>query len=172
MRVIIDGYNLAHVSDWLGLKGQPKEPKGMRMMLVRLLAEYAERSDDRITVVFDGLPADRDAIVAVGAQAGIDVVFSGTETDADTWIEKMLAVSTGARETLVVSSDRQVQAAASRRHAKSCPADEYFRHIQHTLAEPETSRRAEPDAKFSGLSEGDVNVWMHIFGFDEEERKK
>ena len=171
MRVIIDGYNLAHASDWLDLKGRP-EPKGMRAMLVRLLADYAERSDDRMTVVFDGLPADSRQIAELGNRAGIEVIFSGAEVDADTQIAKMLEYSTGARDALVVSSDREVRAAASRFHARSCPADEFMNHIRQTLAEPAPAPESEPDVKYTGLSEGDVNVWMRIFGFDKDEEKK
>ncbi len=171
MRVIIDGYNLAHATDWLDLKGRPA-PKGMRVMLMRLLVDYAERSDDRITVVFDGLPADGRQVAELGARAGIEVVFSGTESDADTQIAKMLEFSTGARDALVVSSDREVRAAAARFHAKSCSSDEFMNHVRQALAEPAPKAEAEPDIKYTGVPDSDINVWMRIFGFDKDEEKK
>jgi len=169
MRIIIDGYNLAHASTWMGLRGRVREPRGLRLMMMRMLAQYAERIDDRMTVVFDGLPADRGKIIEIGDRAGVEVLFSGHDTDADTQIERMLEVSTGARDTLVVSSDRQVRAAASRRKAKSCRSGEFFNRIRKALIEPEKVTPSEPGEKFAGLSDADVTVWMRILGFDEKE---
>jgi len=168
MRVIIDGYNLAHASTWLGLKGHVRKPAGLRMMMIRILAEYAGRTDDRITVVFDGLPADRQQVIDIGWRAGIEVLFSGHDEDADTLIERMLKVTTGARDTLVVSSDRQVRAAAGRRRAKSCRSGEFFNRMRRTMTEPETPVQTEPAGKFGGLDEADTTVWMRILGLDDE----
>ena len=169
MRVIIDGYNLAHASTWLGLRGRVREPSGLRMMMIRLLAKYAERTDDRMTVVFDGRPADGQKIIDIGERAGLEVIFSGHDEDADALIERMLELSTGARETLVVSSDRRVRAAASRRNAKSCRSGEFFNRMRRALHEPETPPETEPREKFAGLDEGEINVWMRILGLDEGE---
>lgn len=169
MRIIVDGYNLAHASTWLALKGRVRKPQGMRMMMVRMLAEYVRLTGDRITIVFDGLPADRQEVIDRARRAGIEVIFSGPDEEADTLIERLLQVDTGARDVLVVSSDRRIRAAAGRRKAKSCSAGEFFNRLKNALLEPEKPAPSEPGAKFTGLDEVDTNVWMRILGFDEEE---
>ena len=172
MRVLIDGYNLAHASTWLGLKGQVREPAGLRLMMTQMLAHYAGRCDDRMTVVFDGLPADRQRVIDLGKRAGIEVLFSGHEGEADALIERMLEVTSGARDTLVVSSDRRVRSAASRHRAKSMTSGEFFNRIRRTLLEPAASTQAEPAEKSRGLDEVETRVWMRILGLGEEETEE
>lgn len=169
MRVIIDGYNLAHASTWLGLRGRLREPQGLRLMMIQILAHYAPLTDDRITVVFDGLPADRQRTIDIGARAGVEVLFSGHDVDADTQIEKMLEVSTGARDTLVVSSDRAVRAAASRHGAPSCRAGEYFSRIRAALTRPQADAAPHLEAKYAGLDEAETRLWMRILGFEDQD---
>jgi predicted RNA-binding protein with PIN domain len=172
VRTLIDGYNLAHVAADLGLEQQVRDPRALRTMLVHLIGDYVQRSGDRVLIVFDGMPSDAHKVAQIGAHAGIEVVFSGDDVEADTLIDRMLKVSTGARETLVVSSDREVRAAAGRYGARSVASDDFFRRVRRTLAPPDERPESEPPEKLAGLSDADVNVWMHIFGFDQEEKRK
>jgi len=168
MRILIDGYNLAHASTWLALKGRVREPEGLRHMLVEMLVHYAEHTDDAMTLIFDGLPADHQRTINRAASAGIEVIFSGHNDDADGVIERMLDLTTGARDMLVVSSDRRIRTAAAHAGARSSSSGEFFNRMRTALTRPDPAAPTEPNAKYTGVPPADVPLWLRILGFEDD----
>ena len=121
MAMIIDGYNVLHASRWLR-----SSRKGLdRAAFCRLLATLAGRRSEKITVVFDALPARGDT--AITRTLPVKVVYSGHDRTADDVIIQMIKASTGPRDLTVVSSDRRIRSAAKRRGCKTKPAGEFIR---------------------------------------------
>jgi len=115
--LLIDGYNLLHAA---GLARDRYGPGQFEKCRQRLLQEVADRltAEQRAstTVIFDAQHAPPD-VPSVQRFAGISVVFS-VGSDADSLIEAMLEKHSAPRQVLVVSSDRRLQSAASRRRAE------------------------------------------------------
>ena len=109
MHLIVDGYNLIRQSPHLQLLDAMDLQAG-REALLELLAHYRRRSHHQITVVFDGwqrgdLKESRDR------HQGILIVYSRRGERADEVIKRLLARER--ERALVVSSDREIQAAAA-----------------------------------------------------------
>jgi hypothetical protein len=81
-----------------------------REFLIRLLAAWKSRRPHAVTVVFDGGRAPWD-LPRKDVIAGIEVIFSPAGKTADTVIKEMAAREK--EKALVVSSDREISAAAS-----------------------------------------------------------
>lgn len=107
--LIVDGYNVIHAHpDLAGLAGDAMELA--RARLIEGLDELARVSEMDVTVVFDaagGHNADtvRDRVL------GVEVVFTGRGTTADTYIEAMALGARHPQEVTVATSDRATQEA-------------------------------------------------------------
>lgn len=98
--VIIDGYNL--------IGTMHRDLQKARKNLILKLSEYKKRTGNNITVVFDGWK-EGGASEHVSTEGGIRIIFSPIGKTADAVIAGMLSK---AAESIVVSSDRQVQSSA------------------------------------------------------------
>jgi predicted RNA-binding protein with PIN domain len=121
VHIIIDGYNVIRRSASLSDADRRDIELG-REQLLEYLASYRKIRPHKITVVFDGAAAPagsqpRDRI------RGIHVRFSRRGESADTVIKRM--ASTEREKALVVSSDRDVAAAAARSGAATIDAGEF-----------------------------------------------
>jgi predicted RNA-binding protein with PIN domain len=108
MHIIIDGYNLIRNSAGLSDLDRTDIQLG-REALLELLTAYRRIKRHKITVVFDGAAAPtfspkRDHL------GGIDIKFSRSGESADTVIKRMARREK--EQALVVTSDREIQAAA------------------------------------------------------------
>jgi hypothetical protein len=111
--LVIDGYNLIRRSPSLSTLDKQELQKG-REELIRRLAVYKEAKPFPITVVFDGWN-QADLWGSTAFQQGIRVVFSRMGQTAD---EVIIQMAEKMREkAMVVTSDRELQAAAERHHA-------------------------------------------------------
>jgi hypothetical protein len=78
MPVIVDGYNLLRAIEKLGLT----EITDVKMCHV--ISRYLKSIDEWGEIIFDGIgPKDKSAFHF----SNIDIIFSGTRTDADSIIE-------------------------------------------------------------------------------------
>lgn len=161
MAIIVDGYNVLHTSRWLSSSW-----KGIdRQRFCKLLGKLAKHSSEKITVVFDAVPADGIR----GGEGPLEVIFSGHGRTADDVIIQMVNESSGCRELTVVSSDRQIRAAAKRRGCKIQRAGEFIRMAAGELAQVNKIR--EPDEKQKGLSQSQTKQWLAEFGLDSDEEE-
>ncbi len=158
MPFLIDGYNL--------LRSVQKQDGFSEMSdvdLCRCLADFLRAVKERGTIVFDGIgPPDKRELMGI---RGLEIRFSGDRSDADTVIEDKIEQNTAPRRLTVVSSDRRLRAAATRRKAKSVPVDIFWPALCKTL-ERGPQIAPEPREKQKGVTEGETDAWMRYFGLD------
>ena len=126
MRWLIDGFNIMHAAGRLGKK---LSREGFRRARRRFLDELAdvlpvEREGD-VTVVFDASVPPGDFPLS-STYRGIRVIFAYGDEDADTRIEYILGHDAAPKTLTVVSSDRRIRDAASRRRARILTAEAFL----------------------------------------------
>ncbi|NOZ23797.1 MAG: hypothetical protein GXP25_22190 [Planctomycetes bacterium] len=169
MRLLIDGYNVIFASTRRAFNMD--NPERARTQLISLLSAYQSISHDDITVAFDGRAEGRMFPQTQKAH-GITIVFSESDSDADTVIKRLLAREPNPKAAAVVSSDNSLQTFAKRFKAERIDSEEFLRDLDRKLKAAH-ARRADDDPieKYEGLSSRDVDYWMKYFGFDTEEKK-
>jgi predicted RNA-binding protein with PIN domain len=158
MPVLIDGNNLLHAA----LEADPERPPS-RTTLCLLLGQWAQKTGERISVVFDG-PAPNEQLARQTAAERVRVTYGGGES-ADDVIERMLAGDSAARRLVVVSSDGEVARAARRYRATPVRADEFWATMRRELARRATAP-LEPPEKSRGLALDETERWLRELGLD------
>lgn len=157
--VIIDGHNLL----WAVRKLSEDRDVMEEFQLCHILGRYFELIRGEGEIIFDGLgPRDKtgfDGIKRIG------IVFVGQETDSDTVIEEKIKASANPKKLLVVSSDRRLRAAAAACKASAVKAEVFWEDIQKELSRKR--RPKEPPAKRKGITEGETDKWLEIFGIEQ-----
>jgi len=157
---IVDGNNLL----WALHERFEEREIATEVELCRVLSRYFVRTAEEAQVVFDGAgPADKGVFENV---ANLEVVFAGFHNDSDSIIEKKIKADTAPRRLTVVSSDRRLRKAAATRKATAVKSEEFWRKVQEELSRKKP-RRKEPQAKKEGLTEGETEQWMDLFGIEE-----
>lgn len=130
MWIIVDGYNLIRQWPELAMLDRADLQSG-REALLRELQAYQQARRHRITVVFDG--RERGGLSGGSQKShGIVVRYSRQGESADEVIAHLVA---GAGEgAVVVSSDREVQAAARRHGAAPVSAEEFIARMDRSRA--------------------------------------
>jgi len=132
MHILIDGYNLIRQS--INLRRFERESlEAGRKALIAWLAEYRNRKDHRITVVFDGWESgqpqeERDY------SCGIHIIYSGRGVKADDVLKRITASTD--EEILMVSSDREIASYATRRGKATLSSLEFESIVDKLLAAP------------------------------------
>lgn len=156
--LIIDGYNLLRSVQ--GLLEQSSEISDIQ--LCRIINDYIYRTKKKGCVVFDGIgPRIKDAFNNL---FNLEIIFSGTTHEADDIIEKLILQSTGAKDLIVVSSDRRIKKAAEKKKATAVDCVDFWTEVIKQL-ENKKKKAAEPQAKFIGISEAETEYWLKEFGF-------
>lgn len=147
MPLLIDGHNLIGKLDDLRLDDPDDEAR-----LTARLRSYGARAGKRVTVVFDhGLPGGRSEL----SGRGVEVVFASTGRTADGILRERLRRARDPRGLTVVSSDREVIAAAQERGARVIRSEEFAAQ----LSTPQTIA----DEQDVHLSEEQVEEWLEVF---------
>jgi hypothetical protein len=128
MRIIVDGYNLIRQWPELAMLDRADLQSG-REALIRELQAYQRAKRHQITVVFDG--RERGEMSGGTERAGgIGVRYSRQGETADQVIARLAAeAGVGA---VIVSTDREVQAAARRYGAAPLSAHEFMGRMQQS----------------------------------------
>jgi len=155
MPYLIDGHNLIPK---LGLHLDSIDDE---IELVSILQEFCRRERKQVDVYFDGAPAPHAGKRKLGAVTAHFVPFGKT---ADHAIRNRLKqLGNSAKNWIVVTSDREVQAEARAARAEIISSDSFAKLIQH-------ARNAAPKVSHDRkLSADEVNEWMRVF---EEKNKK
>jgi predicted RNA-binding protein with PIN domain len=170
MRLLIDGYNVMYAG---GLIGGEKRlgPDGLRKVRHRFLNDLADAlgplEASQTTVVFDASKAPDDVPREV-PHKGLTVVFAVDVEDADTRIEQLIAAHSHPKVLTVVSSDRRVRQAASRRKARAVTAEAFWSELD---ARKSASKRGGRDRNLppapaphsSELSPEESAYWLREF---------
>ncbi|MEM9659684.1 MAG: NYN domain-containing protein [Planctomycetota bacterium] len=126
MALLIDGYNLLHVT---AIFGKGRGPGGLhrsRQGLLRFLASVIDDKErPRSTIVFDAAGAPPGLPRSV-RHADMLVHYAAGYADADAMIEELIASHDAPRTLLVVSSDHRIQRAARRRRARFTDSDVWY----------------------------------------------
>lgn len=167
MPVIIDGYNLYHT---LNKPFGHANPPG-RQKLCTTLAEWSRITGEHVVIVFDGTRPRGFHLERDVAQA-IDVVFSGPGKDADRHIADHITAHSHPKRLLVVTNDRWILRAATRRKCPTAACETFWNDIEATLNAPPPPPPVEPDQKRTGATdEKDTEYWMEQFGYDSDAGK-
>ena len=158
MPLVIDGHNLL----WSIHKPGEDHDHISDIQLCHLLARYLKLTGETAEIIFDGTgPSDKSAFDNI---SGLEVVFAGLSTDADTVIEDKIKANTAPKRMTVVSSDRRLRAAARARKATTVKSEVFWSNLQKRLSRKEPVR--EPSAKRIGISKSETEQWLKYFGLD------
>lgn len=139
MSLLIDGYNLLHLSGVLGRGRGPGYLERGRLALLNVLAESLdEEQRRRTTIVFDAKDAPRELVAATKHQ-GMFVRYAVEHADADELIEQLIDADSAPRQLTVVSSDRRIQQAARRRGAKAAASVAWWEELLRARARQRAS---------------------------------
>jgi len=156
MPIIIDGYNLL----WAVQKVGPPQQAITDVQLCNIVSRYLRALGDKGEVIFDGTgPPEKSRFDNI---TRLEVVFSGLAADADKVIEHKIKASSAPKNLTVVSSDRQVRAAAHARKAQTLKSEVFWQKLTQELTR--TRPADEPPAKRWGLSDVETEQWMKFFG--------
>jgi len=151
MPVLIDGHNLIGRLPDIRLEDEDDEAQ-----LVSRLQAYAGRARKRVTVVFDrGMPGGISRALSAGR---VEVVFAPTGSSADRVLRERIRRTRDPRGLIVVSSDREVIAAAQDRGARVVRAQEFVGHLDGS---PAPRSNEKPDAR---LAPNELDEWLEMFG--------
>src|SRR5688572_10071633 len=108
MALLIDGYNLLHVTDIFGGAGAGTELHRTRLALLDFLAAAMDdRERSQTAIVFDAAGAP-PGLPSSLVHNDIKVHFARRHSDADELIEELLDQHHAPRGLLVVSSDHRI----------------------------------------------------------------
>ena len=162
MSLLIDGYNLLHVSGVFGTGPSDTPLRASREALLGVLAGRLDEAARRqTTIVFDARHAPPGLPRRV-QQMGMTVHFAAEYRDADELLEQLIAEHHAPRALVVVSSDHRVQRAARRRRATAVDSDRWFAELMRPP--PESAESGLPPEKLLGTSSpAEVAYWTQRF---------
>lgn len=152
---LIDGNNLLGA-----IAGKKVEDASSREELMNLMFRYCRAAGNKIDLVFDGPP--HGGLRNKMHYGRVQVIFSGSERDADSIIIKRIRTSKTPHEFIVVSSDSAVYQKARSLGAKALQSRQFYQQVQLQLTNSDT---IENDV---AVSENEVDEWMDYFGIEED----
>lgn len=152
MPFLIDGHNLIGAMPDLRLEDPDDEAR-----LVERLQRLAMRTGRRITVIFDrGAPGMGGSL---GPRNGVTVRFAPPGMTADELLIQRIRAERNPRGLIVVSSDRDVQAAARRHGATVWSAAEFLAYLRGHLEESGEGEAEKPEA----VDPVELEGWLRLF---------
>ena len=163
-RLIIDGYNLLHVTGIVGPAALPSNLERSRNGLLNFLAAALDLpARESTTIVFDAMNAP-PGLPHTLTHHGMTVLFAPSPDDADTLIEDLIRSHNSPRRLTVVSSDHRIQRAARRGRATPVDSDKWYANIERRRHANDPGQAA-PDVKpRTPLSDDEVRRWLVEFG--------
>jgi len=151
--IIIDAYNCLHAASAMsGL---------ISGLSLRELCVLVSGSRQKVVLVMDGLPKPDEP--KADEFINIELRYSGKNLKADDLIAQILQKSTGRRESIVVSNDRQVAAQARRAGAKNISCERFL--SLRTLAKKNSRQSPGIPGKTQGAGAiNETDFWLKEFG--------
>ena len=161
MHYLIDGHNLIAQMDEISLS----DPDDEAQLILRLRQWIAASQKRRVTVYFDGGLPGGEAHNLSGTR--LRVLFASGGGDADALLIKKIRQVQNPPEYTLVTNDREIIDAASRRNMPHTPSDTF---AQEMALEAEERAEPEPEPRADGpaLSEAEVAEWLEMFGPEPE----
>ncbi|MFZ2095359.1 MAG: NYN domain-containing protein [Anaerolineales bacterium] len=153
MNYIIDGHNLIGKMSGLDLGMVDDE-----LRLIELLNRFGQHNRGKVEVYFDGAPLGQAGVRNFGR---VRAHFVPQRQTADEAIRlRLRKLGKSARNWVVVSSDRSVQAAGREAQARVMPAEDFAQRMQASF---QVSSGDEQDSAELPLNEQEVNEWLELF---------
>ena len=134
MLLLVDGYNLLHVSGIFGPAGAPPTLEQSRLALLDFLAASLPAPlRKRTTVVFDAAAAP-PGLPSQLVHAEIAVRFAPRKQTADDLIADLIRQEADPRHLTVVSSDHAVQRSARQRGCKFVDSEVWLRELKQSAS--------------------------------------
>ncbi len=170
MSLLIDGYNLLHVTGIFGKGTGPGTFQRSREALLRFLAASLTPDErNQTTVVFDANEAPPGLPRTVDFDQ-MTVRYATDYPDADTLIEELIQDANSPRSLLVVSSDHRIQRAARKRRARFVDSDVWYSDLWQRRAQSRQSQqKSGPEKPVGDLSTAEIDRWVEEFSSPEEE---
>lgn len=151
MPYLIDGHNLIPK---MGLR--LNDPDDEQALVFRLQA-FCRLSRKSVEVYFDGAPPGMAGVRRFGV---VTAHFVRQGVTADAAIRQRLrGMGRSAKNWVLVTSDRQVQAEGRAAQAQVLSSEEFARLVEDTL------RTAPPDSQPpAGMSATELDEWLKLFG--------
>lgn len=173
--VLIDGYNLLlQTYNKRRLTGPGNLERARNELLGRIAHGLSDEDQQKTTIVFDSdvtMVPDKNQS---SRHHLIKVEFASDYPTADLMIADMLQQSSAPRQTLVVSSDHQVQLAAKRRGAEFIDSLDWLNTIEHQSAREGKAKSSDQppnvvEERHRQLDEEERRYWLAEFGFSADE---
>jgi hypothetical protein len=162
MTYIIDGHNLIPKIHGLALDEPDDEQR-----LIEVLQEFCRLRRKQVEVFFDNAPPGGARARSYGS---VTARFARSGQSADLLIAQHLACQgRAARNLVVISSDRAVQAAARAAHAASLSSEDFARLLMETLRQP-PGTRSDPASGEIIISDAELDEWLGIFGSNDKSK--
>jgi predicted RNA-binding protein with PIN domain len=162
MALLIDGYNLLHVSDIFAGEGPGTELHRARIALLNFLAAAIDpRERNQTTIVFDAAGAP-PGLPRMMTHEGMTVHFARRHSDADEMIEDLLEQCTAPRALVVVSSDHRVQRAARRCGATFVDSEQWFADLRAAQKQRPISGKSRTELDDNATPE-EIAYWVDEF---------
>jgi predicted RNA-binding protein with PIN domain len=170
MLILIDGYNVIAPIAAPGRGATERWLQAERERLIELLyAGLGQSLSSQTTVVFDAAaaPPGLDSRYVV---KGIEVEFAIGYAEADDRLEELIAEHSSPKRLTVVSSDRRVKTAATRRGALAVDSDVWLDRLSDghiMLANRATASSLQDESHLEKPpAVGDVDEWLNVFGME------
>jgi predicted RNA-binding protein with PIN domain len=162
MALLIDGYNLLHVSDIFAGEGAGTELHRSRMALLEFLAKSIDKRErNQTTIVFDAAGAP-PGLPRTMTHEGMTIHFARRHSDADEMIEELLEQYLAPRELVVVSSDHRVQRAARRRGATFVDSEKWYADLKAARIKRRETRTKSADLNDKATPD-EIAYWVDEF---------
>jgi predicted RNA-binding protein with PIN domain len=170
MKIYVDGNTLLGYLDEQGDSiVAPNSRDKTRQNLARWLARYCRRREADAVVVFEG-QGPNEKIPRRREVGRVTVLTPPYEVEAHDEIAAPAnrEARSGERVT-VVTDDWKLARVFEKGAAKVQSCEQFVQRVRHFLGKDTKSLSTEPDAKFSGVVDEEVDYWMDFFEFEEED---
>ena len=163
MALLIDGYNLLHVTGIFGRGRGPGRFERSRQALVRFLVASIDPAQLRdATIVFDAADAP-PGLPSVDEHEGLQIRYAQDYPDADTLLEELINEHNAPRTLTVVSSDHRVQRAARRRKARPIDSEVWYSQLLKTRSATLPPGMPEINRTNAAHDPAEVDYWLAQF---------
>jgi hypothetical protein len=167
--ILIDGYNLLHVTGLSGPEitrrdiGAGALERARRALLNFLAASLDDDARQLTTVVFDSNDAPPELPREL-QHHGITVKYSVGYESADELLEELIRKAAAPKRLTVVSSDHRVQRAANRRKARAVDSDVWYAEVRESRRKTKVLIAGSTPQPTGPLSNEEVAAWLQEFG--------
>ena len=170
MDIIVDGYNVIFKIPELGNSTGKCDIEILRSRFLALLEQYKEKRRHKLIVVFDGKGHGNSSEARA---AGIDVVFSREDLDADEEIKRIVSDSETPRHITVITADRDIEQYVKKYGCKVVAPMVFYRDVKKNVARLQASEEEgrlftkeegdEPASKYLGPTKKEAEYWLKVF---------